>query len=244
MLVSEELGERVFGAGGARTVVVDPIDGSVNAKRGIPFFSFSLAVAEGPRWATSTSATSTTSVRARSGPPSAAGARFSTGDARGARPKDTIEILSFEGTTTPTSPTRVTPSGSRTGARHGFARALAVPPRGGPSRRRRLAQAGALGRHRGRTALVRECGLAIELFEDPPFEAAPLDLGTRSAPRGGRLAAARRRALRRRWPRPRHADERPTGVSELPPVEPKLGKLPFLRSLVLSTRRPLVRSTR
>ena len=29
-------------------VVVDPIDGSINAKRGIPFFSFSLAVADGP----------------------------------------------------------------------------------------------------------------------------------------------------------------------------------------------------
>ena len=33
--------------------------------------------------------------------------------------------------------------------------------------------------------LVRECGLVIELFEDPPFDAAPLDLGARS-----RLAAA------------------------------------------------------
>jgi myo-inositol-1(or 4)-monophosphatase len=48
VLVSEELGERAFGAGGERRVIVDPIDGSVNAKRGIPFFSFSLAVAEGP----------------------------------------------------------------------------------------------------------------------------------------------------------------------------------------------------
>jgi myo-inositol-1(or 4)-monophosphatase len=28
--------------------------------------------------------------------------------------------------------------------------------------------------------LVRECGLAIDLFEAPPFEAAPLDLGARS----------------------------------------------------------------
>ena len=28
--------------------------------------------------------------------------------------------------------------------------------------------------------LVRECGLAIELFEDPPFESAPLDLVGRS----------------------------------------------------------------
>jgi hypothetical protein len=47
-LVSEELGRRTFGAGGQPTVVVDPIDGSVNAKRGIRFFSLSLAVADGP----------------------------------------------------------------------------------------------------------------------------------------------------------------------------------------------------
>jgi len=33
--------------------------------------------------------------------------------------------------------------------------------------------------------LVRECGLAIELFEDPPFVDAPLDLGVPS-----RIAAA------------------------------------------------------
>ena len=48
-LVSEELGERVFGQAGRWWVVLDPIDGSVNAKRGIPFFSLSLAVADGPR---------------------------------------------------------------------------------------------------------------------------------------------------------------------------------------------------
>ena len=46
-LVSEELGERVFGSGGGLRVVLDPIDGSLNAKRGIPFFSLSLAVADG-----------------------------------------------------------------------------------------------------------------------------------------------------------------------------------------------------
>jgi myo-inositol-1(or 4)-monophosphatase len=33
--------------------------------------------------------------------------------------------------------------------------------------------------------LVRECGLAIELFDEPPFESAPLDLTARS-----RVAAA------------------------------------------------------
>src|SRR2546421_5451025 len=46
-LVSEELGERRFGDGGSARVVVDPIDGSLNAKRGIPFFALSIAVASG-----------------------------------------------------------------------------------------------------------------------------------------------------------------------------------------------------
>ncbi len=48
-LVSEEVGERVYGDGASSLrVVVDPIDGSVNAKRVIPFFALSIAVAEGP----------------------------------------------------------------------------------------------------------------------------------------------------------------------------------------------------
>ena len=50
-LVCEELGHRAARAEGAVTVVLDPIDGSINAKRGIPFFSLSLAVAEGPTMA-------------------------------------------------------------------------------------------------------------------------------------------------------------------------------------------------
>ena len=37
----------MFGSGGRTHVVVDPIDGSLNAKRGIPFFALSLAVADG-----------------------------------------------------------------------------------------------------------------------------------------------------------------------------------------------------
>jgi len=44
-LVSEELGRR--GDGSGAWVVLDPIDGSINAKRRLPFFSLSLAVAEG-----------------------------------------------------------------------------------------------------------------------------------------------------------------------------------------------------
>ena len=49
VLVSEELGERRFGQHPEWHVVIDPIDGSVNAKRGIPFFSLSVAVASGGR---------------------------------------------------------------------------------------------------------------------------------------------------------------------------------------------------
>ena len=48
-----------------------------------------------------------------------------------------------------------------------------------------MSQAGALVDIAAAQLLVRECGLAIDLFEDPPFDAAPLDLGMRS-----RLAAA------------------------------------------------------
>src|SRR5262245_61565500 len=51
VLVSEELGLRTFGSGGPLHVVLDPIDGSVNAKRGIPFFALSVAIAEGPTMA-------------------------------------------------------------------------------------------------------------------------------------------------------------------------------------------------
>ncbi|HVV89461.1 MAG TPA: inositol monophosphatase family protein [Solirubrobacterales bacterium] len=45
--VSEERGEVVFGAGGPARVVIDPIDGSLNARRTIPSHSLSIAVAEG-----------------------------------------------------------------------------------------------------------------------------------------------------------------------------------------------------
>jgi myo-inositol-1(or 4)-monophosphatase len=45
--VSEERGEVVFGDGGPARVVVDPIDGSLNARRTIPSHSLSIAVAAG-----------------------------------------------------------------------------------------------------------------------------------------------------------------------------------------------------
>ncbi len=45
-LISEEMGVRKFGEGG-KIVLVDPIDGSNNAKSGIPFFSTSLSLLSG-----------------------------------------------------------------------------------------------------------------------------------------------------------------------------------------------------
>ncbi len=47
-VVSEEVGERSFGGGGQWRVVIDPIDGSLNAKRGLPLYALSVAVADGP----------------------------------------------------------------------------------------------------------------------------------------------------------------------------------------------------
>ena len=48
--ISEERGEIDYGDPGVR-VVIDPIDGSLNAKRGIPHHALSIAVADGPTMA-------------------------------------------------------------------------------------------------------------------------------------------------------------------------------------------------
>jgi myo-inositol-1(or 4)-monophosphatase len=45
--ISEERGEVRFGSGGEARVVIDPIDGSLNARRTIPSHSLSIAVASG-----------------------------------------------------------------------------------------------------------------------------------------------------------------------------------------------------
>ena len=50
--ISEERGEVVFGDGSSPTrVVIDPIDGSLNARRTLPSFALSIAVASGPSMA-------------------------------------------------------------------------------------------------------------------------------------------------------------------------------------------------
>lgn len=47
-VVSEERGEVDLHGGGDLRAVVDPVDGSLNAKRGLPYSSVSIAIADGP----------------------------------------------------------------------------------------------------------------------------------------------------------------------------------------------------
>jgi myo-inositol-1(or 4)-monophosphatase len=97
-IVSEEIGE--VGDGRWR-IVVDPIDGSLNAKRGIPFFSLSIAIAEGEtmdavQFAYVYDFGSGEEWTARRGE-----GAFLNGERLGAqRPKERIEILAFEATLT------------------------------------------------------------------------------------------------------------------------------------------------
>jgi myo-inositol-1(or 4)-monophosphatase len=49
--ISEERGEVEIAGGGPVRLVIDPVDGSLNAKRGLPFACVSIAIASGPRMA-------------------------------------------------------------------------------------------------------------------------------------------------------------------------------------------------
>jgi myo-inositol-1(or 4)-monophosphatase len=188
VLVSEELGVRAFGEGGERRVVVDPIDGSVNAKRGIPFFSFSLAVAEGSSMEDVTFGYVYDFGTAEEWTAERGAGAFLDGAPLGAqRPKETIEILSFEGTTTPAIADRIDSmigTASRVRVMGSLALSLCHLAAGRVDGVVCLKAARSVDIAAAQL-LVRECGLSIDLFEDPPFGAAPLDLGARS-----RLAAA------------------------------------------------------
>ena len=183
-IVSEEIG--IYGDH-RFTIVVDPIDGSLNAKRGIPFFSISIAVAEGDTMGDVVfgyvfdfgSGEEWTATRG--------GRALLNREPIVERPKDELEILSFEATTTQYV--------SENAARFdGVAHRLRVMG----SLAITLCHLAA-GRVDGVVSLkgarsvdiaaaqllVREQGLSIELPEAAAFLEAPLDLEARS-----RVAAA------------------------------------------------------
>ena len=178
--VSEEIG--MLGDGSVY-VVIDPIDGSLNAKRGIGFFSLSVAVASGPTmgdvefgfvhdFGTEEEWTATRGE----------GARLNGHLLDGERPKDQIEILSFEATRTASVAEKaaaVVDLAYRVRIMGSLALSLCHLAAGRvdavcslkPARSVDIAAA---------QLLVREQGLAIDLFEAPPFDAAPLDVEGRS----------------------------------------------------------------
>ena len=49
-LLSEEIGELLIGSRPKYTMVLDPIDGTTNAVKGLPFFSTSIAIAKGDKF--------------------------------------------------------------------------------------------------------------------------------------------------------------------------------------------------
>ncbi len=49
-LLSEEVGELQIGAKSKYTLVLDPVDGTTNAVRGLPFFTTSIAIAKGNKF--------------------------------------------------------------------------------------------------------------------------------------------------------------------------------------------------
>jgi myo-inositol-1(or 4)-monophosphatase len=185
-IVSEEAG--ILGDGPTR-IVVDPIDGSLNAKRGIPFFSVSITVAEGGTmddvgfgYVYDFGSGEEWTARRGEG-------AWLNGEPLGAeRPKEQLEILSFEATRTELI-ARDAPKMVGVADRLRVMGSLALS----------LCHLGA-GRVDGVCSLkaarsvdiaaaqllVRELGLAIELFEDErAFGEAELDLEGRS-----RVAAA------------------------------------------------------
>jgi myo-inositol-1(or 4)-monophosphatase len=184
-IVSEEVGRS---GAGPPLIVVDPIDGSVNAKRGIPFFSLSVAVADGEtmddvhfgyvydfgaheEW---------TAERGR-------GASLNGVPLDGAGPKPELEILSFEATVTSLIAQHapaVVGLAHRLRVMGSLALSLCHLAAGRVDGVVSLKPARSVDIAAGQL-LVRERGLAIELFDDPPLANAPLDLEGRS-----RVAAA------------------------------------------------------
>jgi myo-inositol-1(or 4)-monophosphatase len=179
-VVSEEIGRR---EGSGTYVVVDPIDGSINAKRGVPFFAVSIAVADGPTMDDVFfgyvydfgSGEEWTATR---------GAGAFLGETRlgAVRPKERIELLAFEATTTDLV-------AQHAGAFVGVARRLRIMGSLALSlchlAAGRIDAVCSLKAARSvdiaaAQLLVREVGLAIELPDAAPFGAAPLDLEGRS----------------------------------------------------------------
>ena len=155
-LVSEELGERRFGDDESPwVVVVDPIDGSLNAKRCLPFYCISIAFADGPtvddvRFGYVLDLGSGEEWVATAGE----GATVNGRPLGGVRPKAAARHRGLRGHQRRPDRGRVRPARRprRPHPRAGRAGAGAVPAGRRTAGRRGLAEAVTVGRHRRRSA--------------------------------------------------------------------------------------------
>jgi myo-inositol-1(or 4)-monophosphatase len=185
-IVSEEIGR--YG-NGATLVVVDPIDGSLNAKRGIPFFSLSIAFADGETMQdvflgyVYDFGTNEEWIGRRG-----EGATLNGEPLGGVKPKDPIEILSFEATLTSLVAAHASTVGGlahRLRIMGSLALSLCHLAAGRVDAVCSLKEARSVDIAAAQL-LCREVGLSVELFDDPrDFGEAELDLIGRS-----RIAAA------------------------------------------------------
>jgi myo-inositol-1(or 4)-monophosphatase len=178
-LVSEEVGEVVKGDG-RPWLVLDPIDGSLNAKRGVPHFCLSVAVADGPTMGDVTYGylydfgTSEEWIARRG-----EGAWVNGAQLGAVRPKESIEILAFEATLTSSiaeKASAVVGLAYRLRVMGSLALALCNLAAGRIDGVCSLKAARSVDIAAAQL-LVREVGLAIALPErDASFDDAPLDL--------------------------------------------------------------------
>ena len=182
LLVSEELGERAFGDSATR-VVVDPIDGSVNAKRGLRHFCLSVGVSDGPAMGDVIfgyvydfgSEEEWTATKG-------GGAQLDGKPLGGVGPKDEVEILVMEGTL---SASVADKAEALVGYAHRFrimgslALSLCQLAAGRVDAVCSLRDARAVDVAAAQL-VVRECRIPIGFADAGPWEVAPLDTAPRS----------------------------------------------------------------
>jgi myo-inositol-1(or 4)-monophosphatase len=181
-LVSEELGERSFGSSETR-VVVDPIDGSVNAKRGLRHFSLSVAVSDGPSFGDVVfgyvydfgSGEEWTATRG-------GGAQLDGRPLGDVKPKEPVEILAAEGTESTSVADKAVVLADyayRLRIMGSLALALCQLAAGRLDAVCSLRAARAVDVAAAQL-VVRECGLAIGFAGGAPWDSAPLDTAPQS----------------------------------------------------------------